>query len=87
MRGLPPRYASLFTLSIFSNFNYLFYGLFGSEVILKELGHLSFSVNSEVSTRVEPLIYAIKTYEYRSSLRKLIREIRIIFTKENVCKN
>ena len=27
-----------------------------------------------------------KTYEYRSLLRKLIRKLRISFTKENVCK-
>ena len=39
----------------YSNFNYLFYGLCDSEVILKESGHnLSFSVKSEVSTRGEP---------------------------------
>ena len=35
---------------------------------------------------LNPLIYAIKTYEYRSSLRKLIRKLRIFFTYENVCK-
>jgi len=54
MRGLPSRYTSLFTAtSIFSNFNYLFYDLCDSEVILKELGqNLSFSVKSEVTTRV-----------------------------------
>ena len=52
-----------------------------------ELGqNLSFSVKSEVSTRGEPLIYTIKAYEYRSSLRKLIRKLRIFFTYENVCK-
>ena len=39
-----------------------------------------------VLARVEPLIHAIKTYEYRSSLRKLIRKLRIFFTNENVCK-
>ena len=33
-----------------------------------------------------PLIYAIKTYEYRSSLRKFIRKLRIFFTYENVRK-
>ena len=33
-----------------------------------------------------PLIYAIKTYGYRSSLRKLIRKLRIFFTYENVRK-
>ena len=35
---------------------------------------------------MSPLIYAIKTYEYRSSLCKLIRKLRIIFTNENVRK-
>ena len=35
---------------------------------------------------MNPLIYAIKTYEYRSSLRKLIRKLRIFFTNENVRK-
>ena len=35
---------------------------------------------------MNPLIYAIKTYEYRSSLRKLIRKLLIIFTNENGCK-
>ena len=35
---------------------------------------------------LNPLIYAIKTYEYRSLLRKLIRKLRIFFTNENVCK-
>ena len=54
MRGLPPRNTSFFTLKYFSNFNYLFYGLCDSEVILKELGHLSFGVKNEVLTRVEP---------------------------------
>ena len=50
-----------------------------------ELGqNLSFCVKSEVSTRVNSLIYAIKTYEYRSSLRKLIRKLRIFFTNKNV---
>ena len=43
-----------------------------------ELGqNLSFSVKSEVYRRgVSPLTCAIKTYEYRSSLRKLIRKLR-----------
>ena len=51
-RGLPPRNTLLFTLKFFSNFNYLFYGLCNSGVILKELGqNLSFSVKSEVLTR------------------------------------
>ena len=37
---------------IFSNFNYLFYGLPDSGIILKELGHnLSFSVKSKILTR------------------------------------
>ena len=36
----------------YENFNYLFYGLCNTAVILKELGkHLSFSVKSEVLTR------------------------------------
>ena len=35
---------------------------------------------------VNSLIYAIKTYEYRSSLRKLIRKLRLFFTNENVRK-
>ena len=35
---------------------------------------------------MSPLIYAIKTYEYRSSLRKLIRKLRIFFTYENIRK-
>ena len=35
---------------------------------------------------VKPLIYAMKTYEYRSSLRKVIRKLRIFFTNEKVCK-
>ena len=46
----------------------------------------NFSVKSEVLTRVSPLIYAIKAYKYRSSLRKLIRKLRIFVTYENVCK-
>ena len=55
MRGLPPRNTSLFTLKSFINFNYLFYGLCDSGVILKELGqNLSFNVKSEVSTWGEP---------------------------------
>ena len=37
--------------------------------------------------RVEPLIYAINTYEYRSSLRKLIRKLPIFFTNEAFVKN
>ena len=36
---------------------------------------------------MSPLIYAIKTYEYRSSLRKLIRKLRIFLTYENVRKS
>ena len=52
-----------------------------------ELGqNLSFSVKSKVSTRVNPLIYVIKTYEYWSSLGKLIRKLHIFFTNENVRK-
>ena len=35
---------------------------------------------------MSPLIYAIQTYESRSSLRKLIRKLRIFFTYENVRK-
>ena len=35
---------------------------------------------------VEPPHTRNKTYEYRSSLRKLILKLRIFFTKENVCK-
>ena len=31
-----------------------------------------------------PLIYMIKIYEYRSSLRKLICKLRIFFTNKNV---
>ena len=34
----------------------------------------------------EPLHIRNKTYEYRSSLRKLIRGLRISFTNENVGK-
>ena len=33
-----------------------------------------------------PLIYVIKTCEYRSLLRKLIRKLRVLFTNKNVCK-
>ena len=52
-----------------------------------ELGQkLSFSVKSEVSTRVNPLIYAIKTYKYTSSLRKLIRKLRIFLVGGGVEK-
>ena len=35
---------------------------------------------------MNPLIYAIKTYEYISSLRKLIRKLRLFFTHQNVRK-
>ena len=35
---------------------------------------------------MNPLIYGIKTYEYRSSLRKLVRKLRIVFTNENARK-
>ena len=72
--------------SILSNFNYLFYFLCNSGVILKELGeNLSFSVKSEALPRI-PSHIRNKTYEYRSSLRRLIRKLRIFFTNENVRK-
>ena len=35
---------------------------------------------------LNPLIYAIKTYENGSLLRKLIRKLRIFFINENVRK-
>ena len=35
---------------------------------------------------MSPLIYAIKTYKYRSSLRNLIRKLLIFFIYENVRK-
>ena len=44
--------SEVFRRSVFSNFNYLFYGLSDSGVILKELGqNLRFSIKSEVLTR------------------------------------
>ena len=53
MRGSSlPKYLALYAKVFFSNFNYLFYGLSDSGVILKQLGqNLSFSVKSEVLTR------------------------------------
>ena len=46
------KYFALYASIIFSNFNYLFYGLSDSGAILKELGqNLIFSVKSEVLTR------------------------------------
>ena len=53
MRGFSPsKYLALCAKVFFSNFNYLFYGLSDSGVVLKELGqNLSFSVKSEVLAR------------------------------------
>ena len=74
--------------SIFRNFNHLFYGFCDSGVILKKLGqNLSFNVKSEVLKRGwTPLICVIKTWEYRSSLRKLIYRLRIYFINKNIRK-
>ena len=36
--------------------------------------------------RVNPLMYIIKTYEYRSSLHKPTCKLRISFTNKNVLK-
>ena len=58
MRGSPPPNTSLFTLNIFSNFNYLFCGFCDSGVILNELGqNLSFNVKSEVLKRGRTPLY------------------------------
>jgi len=35
---------------------------------------------------VNPLIYLIKTYEYRNSLHKLTRKLQISFTNKNIRK-
>ena len=35
---------------------------------------------------MKPLMYVIKTYEYKSSLRKLTRKLSISFTNKNVRK-
>ena len=58
MRGSsPPKYL-FFTQFFFSNFNYFFYGLCDSGVILKELGqNLSFSVKSKVLKRGQTPLY------------------------------
>ena len=75
-------------MHIFSNFNYLFYGLCDSLVLLKALGqNLSFNVKSEVLKREQThLIYVIKIFEYRTSWRKLIRKLRTDITNKNVHK-
>ena len=46
--------------------------------------NLSFSVKSELLTREKPLIYVIKIHKHRSTLRKLIRKLRIFSTNKNV---
>ena len=68
--------------SIFSSFNYLFYGLSDSGFILKALGqNLRFSVKNEGTN---PLIYIIKTKEYKSLLRKIILKLRVFFTNKKI---
>ena len=49
--------------------------------------NLSFS-RKERGTKegVNPLIYVIKTWEYKSSLRRLIYKLRISFTNKNIRK-
>ena len=71
-----------------SNFNYLFYGLCDSGVILRKIGTKLKLFYKERGTAegVNPLIYVTKTYKYKSSLRKLILKLRISFTNKNVCK-
>ena len=55
------KYLSLYAKVFFSNFNYLFYGLSDSGVILKELGqNLRFSVKTEILTRVQTPSYIIE---------------------------
>ena len=52
------KYLTLYAAVFFSNFNYLFYGLSDSGVILKEFGqNLRFSVKNEALTRVQTPSY------------------------------
>ena len=84
----PPQYLALYAKEFCSNFNYFFYGLYDSGVILKDLGqNSSFSVKSDIGEGVNPLIYVIKIHEYRSSLRNLIRKVRMFITSKDVRKN
>ena len=81
-------YAKVF--SVFSKELFiLINGLCESGVILKELEQNSnFSIKSEVLTRGggNPLIYVIKIYGYRSSLRKLICKLRLFITNKKIRK-
>ena len=52
----PPQYLTLYAKVFFSNFNYLFYSLYDSGVILKELG----CKERGTAEGVNPLIYVIK---------------------------